>query len=116
MVTDVTTGQGTDPQAYQQHRYRSLDQAWVHWCEQCLLAHLLTQRQGATGTVLDVPCDYSRFALLYTRLGMTAIGADGSYAMAHLAAANAIRHGRERSEEHTSELQSLRHLVCRLLL
>src|SRR5437899_5389536 len=25
-------------------------------------------------------------------------------------------HGRERSEEHTSELQSLRHLVCRLLL
>src|SRR5437899_5489707 len=24
--------------------------------------------------------------------------------------------GRERSEEHTSELQSLRHLVCRLLL
>src|SRR5437899_8019983 len=26
------------------------------------------------------------------------------------------RHGDERSEEHTSELQSLRHLVCRLLL
>src|ERR1039458_6596325 len=26
------------------------------------------------------------------------------------------RRGRERSEEHTSELQSLRHLVCRLLL
>src|SRR5262245_63121012 len=26
-----------------------------------------------------------------------------------------VRHG-ERSEEHTSELQSLRHLVCRLLL
>src|SRR5438045_7004561 len=25
-------------------------------------------------------------------------------------------HGRQRSEEHTSELQSLRHLVCRLLL
>src|ERR1039458_10599183 len=25
-------------------------------------------------------------------------------------------HGVERSEEHTSELQSLRHLVCRLLL
>src|ERR1035438_6723565 len=25
-------------------------------------------------------------------------------------------HGRARSEEHTSELQSLRHLVCRLLL
>src|SRR5262245_65226359 len=26
------------------------------------------------------------------------------------------RHRRRRSEEHTSELQSLRHLVCRLLL
>src|SRR5262245_62592427 len=26
------------------------------------------------------------------------------------------RHDRPRSEEHTSELQSLRHLVCRLLL
>src|SRR5215831_21118707 len=28
----------------------------------------------------------------------------------------AARHGGPRSEEHTSELQSLRHLVCRLLL
>src|SRR5258705_3350760 len=27
-----------------------------------------------------------------------------------------LRRRRERSEEHTSELQSLRHLVCRLLL
>src|SRR5437899_8644618 len=27
-----------------------------------------------------------------------------------------VEHGHERSEEHTSELQSLRHLVCRLLL
>src|SRR5436853_4050600 len=27
-----------------------------------------------------------------------------------------VLHRRERSEEHTSELQSLRHLVCRLLL
>src|SRR5205814_10405441 len=29
---------------------------------------------------------------------------------------DAARYLRERSEEHTSELQSLRHLVCRLLL
>src|SRR5436853_3267462 len=29
---------------------------------------------------------------------------------------NAPTRGRNRSEEHTSELQSLRHLVCRLLL
>src|SRR5262245_65239351 len=33
----------------------------------------------------------------------------------HVRAARAHRVGR-RSEEHTSELQSLRHLVCRLLL
>src|SRR5438045_9549889 len=31
------------------------------------------------------------------------------------AGAGAVHHG-QRSEEHTSELQSLRHLVCRLLL
>src|ERR1035438_6882705 len=30
--------------------------------------------------------------------------------------AEALAHERTRSEEHTSELQSLRHLVCRLLL
>src|SRR5947199_7862876 len=30
--------------------------------------------------------------------------------------ARRLRGGRTRSEEHTSELQSLRHLVCRLLL
>src|SRR5258705_4941730 len=29
---------------------------------------------------------------------------------------SAFRRGYDRSEEHTSELQSLRHLVCRLLL
>src|SRR5258705_9168041 len=32
------------------------------------------------------------------------------------ALANSLDHGLPRSEEHTSELQSLRHLVCRLLL
>src|SRR5438045_8264230 len=31
-------------------------------------------------------------------------------------ACRSIRHRASRSEEHTSELQSLRHLVCRLLL
>src|SRR5437899_8160198 len=40
------------------------------------------------------------------------------YAPAHdpLGNARARRHPHDRSEEHTSELQSLRHLVCRLLL
>src|SRR5258705_6064303 len=33
-----------------------------------------------------------------------------------MCAAPSQRHERTRSEEHTSELQSLRHLVCRLLL
>src|SRR2546423_6335281 len=32
------------------------------------------------------------------------------------AVANAVRRARSRSEEHTSELQSLAYLVCRLLL
>src|SRR5947199_4340524 len=34
----------------------------------------------------------------------------------HPLAANPLARSDERSEEHTSELQSLRHLVCRLLL
>ena len=95
MSKDVTSGIGNNPQDYQQQRYRSLDQAWVNWREQRLLAQLLTQCQLTKGTVLDVPCGYSRFAPLYARLGITAIGADVSYDMVHLAAANHARHGRE---------------------
>src|SRR2546425_7732517 len=34
----------------------------------------------------------------------------------HLGAIQMVAHGDERSEEHTSELQSLAYLVCRLLL
>jgi SAM-dependent methyltransferase len=83
-------------QEYQQQRYRSLDQAWVNWREQRLLAHLLAQCQLAKGLVLDVPCGYSRFAPLYARLGMTVIGADISYDMAHLAAAQSAQPSRGR--------------------
>jgi len=93
MGKDVTICVGNTPQDYQQQRYRSLDQAWVNWREQRLLAHLLTQCQLAKGTVLDVPCGYSRFAPVYARLGITAIGADVSYDMVHLAAANHAQHG-----------------------
>jgi ubiquinone/menaquinone biosynthesis C-methylase UbiE len=96
MSTDTTSGIGNGPQDYQRQRYRSLDQAWVNWREQRLLAQMLTQCQLAKGTVLDVPCGYSRFAPLYARLGITAIGADVSYDMAHLAAANNAQHGQER--------------------
>src|SRR5499427_613680 len=94
MGKDDTSGTGCDPQAYQQQRYRSLDQAWVNWREQRLLTRMLMQCQLMNGTVLDVPCGYSRFAPLYARLGITAIGADVSYEMAHLAAANHARQGR----------------------
>ena len=95
-MQEVTRCVGNDSQDYQQQRYRSLDQMWVNWREQRLLAQLLTQCQIATGTVLDVPCGYSRFAPVYAHLGITAIGADVSYDMAHLAAANHARHDRER--------------------
>src|SRR5258705_3062134 len=42
--------------------------------------------------------------------------ADHSRAKPYPTCANAARTRSARSEEHTSELQSLRHLVCRLLL
>jgi hypothetical protein len=83
-------------QDYQQQRYRSLDQAWVNWREQRLLTQLPTQCQFAQGTVREVPCGDSRCAPLYAHLGSTVMGADVSYAMAHLVAANHVRHGRER--------------------
>ena len=95
-MQDVTSCVGNTPQDYQRQRYRSLDQAWVNWREQCLLTQLLMQCQLAQGTVLDVPCGYSRFAPVYAHLGITAIGADVSYDMAHLAAGNHARHDRER--------------------
>jgi ubiquinone/menaquinone biosynthesis C-methylase UbiE len=94
MGKDATICVGDTPQDYQQQRYRSLDQAWVNWREQRLLTHLLTQCQLAKSTVLDVPCGYSRFAPVYARLGITAIGADGSYDMVHLAATH-TRHGQK---------------------
>src|SRR3712207_8069000 len=42
--------------------------------------------------------------------------AAGSLDPAALATAIAARYGKDRSEEHTSELQSRQYLVCRLLL
>src|SRR5262245_62965454 len=46
---------------------------------------------------------------------LAAPAADTRHTLVHDVAVVA-RHHPERSEEHTSELQSLRHLVCRLLL
>jgi len=94
MGKDVTSCTGNAPQDYQRQRYRSLDQAWVNWCEQRIVARLLTHCRLANCTVLDVPCGYGRFAPLYARLGITAIGADVSHPMVHLAAANHAQHNR----------------------
>src|SRR5947199_2186881 len=44
------------------------------------------------------------------------IGVDYRESACSLAAPASVGAGQVRSEEHTSELQSLRHLVCRLLL
>ncbi|GIX49699.1 MAG: hypothetical protein KatS3mg131_3910 [Candidatus Tectimicrobiota bacterium] len=79
--------------AYRQRRYRTLDQAWVNWREQRLLAHLLRAWLPPQGPWLDVPCGYGRFAPLLARLGFTAVGADLSLAMLRLAAE---AHGRGR--------------------
>src|SRR5262245_64842732 len=61
-----------------------------------------------------------------TRPGANEISCDGSACGSHSATAATLASSparnppssrtRSRSEEHTSELQSLRHLVCRLLL
>src|SRR5262245_64294543 len=44
------------------------------------------------------------------------VGSDGLGRLSRQVSRRFDAVGRERSEEHTSELQSLRHLVCRLLL
>lgn len=72
--------------AYQQQRYRSLDQRWVNWREQRIVTQLLTAGQLAGGSLLDIPCGYGRFAGACARLGITSIGADLRLDMVRLAA------------------------------
>src|SRR5258708_25700550 len=52
---------------------------------------------------------------LHDALPISAHGSELHFAVLHLNQME-IRHARKRSEEHTSELQSPDHLVCRLLL
>src|ERR1035441_7800124 len=52
----------------------------------------------------------------YTTLFRSAGVARAAAPASKVALARCPAYGNERSEEHTSELQSLRHLVCRLLL
>lgn len=82
--------------AYKQQRYRSVDQALVHWREQRLLTALLTSCQLQGGSLLDVPCGYGRFTALFARLGIKATGADIWYDMAQLARQHQAPLGRER--------------------
>src|SRR5436853_5366694 len=48
--------------------------------------------------------------------GRDGVSQQGQGTLSFRASPSAPRRSRPRSEEHTSELQSLRHLVCRLLL
>src|SRR5262245_63813562 len=74
-------------------------------------------RRGGLGQVNSAERDVSDYNLERKRTSSTSsAGLPGARLILILAS----RHGRarpgHRSEEHTSELQSLRHLVCRLLL
>jgi ubiquinone/menaquinone biosynthesis C-methylase UbiE len=94
MDKDGTGLTGNGARDYQQRRYRSLDQAWVNWREQRIMARLLRHCQLASGTLLDVPCGYGRFAPLFAHLGITAVGADANSDMVHLAIENHAAYGR----------------------
>src|SRR5262249_58421343 len=52
----------------------------------------------------------------YTLVGLTALKDHDEYTYAHCVNVSVLSVGMGRSEEHTSELQSLTNLVCRLLL
>src|SRR5205814_2548568 len=79
----------------------------------------LTVAGGRTGLDVDGVTSWSRGAFAVDASvtgaggGVVAIGAGACGAAA---GAGAVFCAGGRSEEHTSELQSLRHLVCRLLL
>src|ERR1035438_3921463 len=70
--------------------------------------------------VLSIPIRTARpaptEAPLIKRVHSTATGATDGSIIAAIITIHSPRKGNNRSEEHTSELQSLRHLVCRLLL
>src|SRR2546429_5749215 len=64
----------------------------------------------------STPFPYTTLFRSRTRTSVVAPGFDCTIAPARFAAVTATLRGRLRSEEHTSELQSRLHLVCRLLL
>src|ERR1039458_10513447 len=72
---------------------------------------LMITRREAARSVAVTALSYSRILGANDRIGLGVIGTGGrgTYVMR-------LFQKNSRSEEHTSELQSLRHLVCRLLL
>src|SRR5687768_17740075 len=97
--------------ALKKNRRRLKFEQWVLLAVRCLVLALV-------GTALARPfgCQQSTIASLAgSRAGLHVFVIDNSYSMAYEAGRpDAKTH--LRSEEHTSELQSRLHLVCRLLL
>src|ERR1039458_10600042 len=78
-----------------------------------------TQNPGDVYFALHGPNhDGHAFLAAAAEKGASAVVVDrpGGLADGELLVSDTLRALQERSEEHTSELQSLRHLVCRLLL
>src|SRR5205814_9247593 len=71
--------------------------------------HAAPQRQAALRSAADIELAGAHRGIFRPRFGELADRARQSRR-------RGAAHGLRRSEEHTSELQSLRHLVCRLLL
>jgi SAM-dependent methyltransferase len=96
MTQGLTSLRKSGARDYQQHRYRSLDQAWVNRREQRIVERLLIDCRVIGGSLLDVPCGYGRFTPLFARLGITVTGVDMSLDMVHLAVENGALYGKGR--------------------
>src|ERR1039458_1328019 len=79
------------------------------------LAHKLSSAFSGPADLLDTPAPDSEWQDLLAKVQSAAPPSLATDAT-HPTAANPDLLAVHRSEEHTSELQSLRHLVCRLLL
>src|SRR5207253_6018785 len=75
---------------------------------------MVTLSINGTSHTVDVPGDMPLLWVLRDVIGLT--GTKFGCGMALCGACTVQLDGRPRSEEHTSELQSRGHLVCRLLL
>src|SRR5262245_65351071 len=88
-----------------------------HDVSQNIAALLQYIRNEPPFKILDFGCGPGRDLKTFAELGHIAIGLEGAEHLAVMARAHSgCEVWQQRSEEHTSELQSLRHLVCRLLL